>query len=151
MISESSDSLQDASRRTLIPNRQDKWHMALKTLPIAGITLSCLLPIAAVNAQIIPDRSLGAETSRINPNVIIRDLPSTEINGGAIRGTNLFHSFQQFNVDSGRGVYFANPSGIANIFSRVTGSNVFNIFGRLGVLGNANLFLLNPNGIDSGR
>ncbi len=121
--------------------------MALKTLPVAGIALFCALPIAAVNAQIIPDRSLGAESSRINPNVTIKDLPSTEINGGAIRGTNLFHSFQQFNVDPGRGVYFANPGNITNIFSRVTGSSVSNIFGKLGVLGNANLFLLNPNGI----
>jgi filamentous hemagglutinin family protein len=147
MMFESSDSLQDASRRRSITNQQDKWHMALKTLPVAGIALFCALPIAAVNAQIIPDRSLGAEISRINPNVTIKDLPSTEITGGAIRGTNLFHSFQQFNVDSGRGVYFTNPNGIANIFSRVTGSNVSNIFGKLGVLGNANLFLLNPNGI----
>jgi filamentous hemagglutinin family protein len=144
---ESSDSLQDASRRTSITNRQDKWYMALKTLFVAGIGLFCALPIAAVNAQIIPDNSLGAETSRINPNITIKDLPSTEITGGAIRGANLFHSFQQFNVDAGRGVYFANPSNITNIFSRVTGSNVSNIFGKLGVLGNANLFLLNPNGI----
>jgi filamentous hemagglutinin family protein len=147
MMFVSSDSLQDASRRTSISNRQGKWLMALKTLPVAGIGLFCALPIAAVNAQIIPDRSLGAESSRINPNVPIKDLPSTEINGGAIRGTNLFHSFQQFNVDPGRGVYFANPDNITNIFSRVTGSNVPNIFGRLGVLGTANLFLLNPNGI----
>jgi filamentous hemagglutinin family protein len=147
MMFESSDSLQDASRRTSIANRQDKWHIVLKTLPVAGIGLFCALPIAAVNAQIIPDRTLGAESSRINPNVTIKDLPSTEINGGAIRGTNLFHSFQQFNVDPGRGVYFANPGNITNIFSRVTGGSTSNILGRLGVLGNANLFLLNPNGI----
>jgi filamentous hemagglutinin family protein len=147
MISESSDSFQDASHRTSITNRQDKWHMALKTLPVAGIGLFCALPIAAVNAQIIPDRSLGAESSRINPNVTIKSLPATEISGGATRGANLFHSFRQFNVESGRGAYFANPIGVTNIFSRVTGSSSSNILGRLGVLGNANLFFLNPNGI----
>jgi filamentous hemagglutinin family protein len=69
------------------------------------------------------------------------------IDGGAVRGSNLFHSFQQFNINSGQRVYFNNPSGIANIFSRITGGSVSNINGTLGVLGDANLFLLNPNGI----
>jgi filamentous hemagglutinin family protein len=50
-------------------------------------------------------------------------------------------------VGEGRGAYFANPTGIENILTRVTGGNASNIFGRLGVLGGANLFLLNPNGI----
>nr|WP_299485883.1 filamentous hemagglutinin N-terminal domain-containing protein [Acaryochloris sp. IP29b_bin.137] len=68
------------------------------------------------------------------------------IDGGATRGSNLFHSFEAFNVDVGRSVYFANPSGIENILSRVTGSTPSHILGRLGVLGEANLFLLNPNG-----
>jgi filamentous hemagglutinin family protein len=47
----------------------------------------------------------------------------------------------------GRGAYFENPSGIANIFTRVTGGNPSNILGNLGVLGNSNLFLINPKGI----
>jgi filamentous hemagglutinin family protein len=62
----------------------------------------------------------------------------------------LFHSFQNFNIIAGHGAYFANPLGIANIFSRVTGSNRSNILGTLGVLGQANLFFLNPNGITFG-
>ncbi len=64
-----------------------------------------------------------------------------------MRGCNLFHSFQEFNVDEGRGVYFSNPDNIVNILSRVTGDNISQILGTLGVLGNANLFLINPNGI----
>jgi filamentous hemagglutinin family protein len=59
----------------------------------------------------------------------------------------LFHSFGEFNIGEGRGAYFGNPSGITNIFSRVTGGNPSNILGTLGVLGNANLFLINPKGI----
>ncbi|MBW4671091.1 MAG: filamentous hemagglutinin N-terminal domain-containing protein [Cyanomargarita calcarea GSE-NOS-MK-12-04C] len=97
-------------------------------------------------AQIVPDRTLGAESSIVTP-ADIKGLPSDRIDAGAIRGANLFHSFQEFNIRDGRGAYFSNPTGIENIFSRVTGTNASNIFGKLGVLGNANLFLLNPNGI----
>ncbi|MCS6959836.1 MAG: filamentous hemagglutinin N-terminal domain-containing protein [Pseudanabaenaceae cyanobacterium SKYGB_i_bin29] len=98
-------------------------------------------------AQIIPDRTLGGETSVVIPNVTIRDLPATRIDGGAVRGVNLFHSFQEFNVNTGQGVYFSNPGGIENIITRVTGGNVSNINGTLGVLGEANLFFTNPAGI----
>ena len=107
--------------------------------------LLLLLPFPAI-AQIVPDNSLGAESSRVVPETI-DNLPSDRITGGANRGVNLFHSFREFNVGEGRGAYFANPNGIANIFTRVTGGNVSNILGVLGVQGNANLFLLNPKGI----
>jgi len=107
--------------------------------------LLLLLPFPAI-AQIVPDNSLGAESSRVVPETI-NNLPSDRITGGASRGVNLFHSFREFNVGEGRGAYFANPTGIANIFTRVTGGNPSNILGVLGVQGNANLFLLNPKGI----
>ncbi|MEG4962752.1 two-partner secretion domain-containing protein [Microcoleus sp. K4-C2] len=107
--------------------------------------LLVLCPFPAV-AQIIPDSSLGAESSRTVPDRI-NNLPSDRIEGGATRGVNLFHSLREFNVGEGRGAYFANPNGIANIFTRVTGGNPSNILGVLGVQGNANLFLLNPKGI----
>src|SRR6476661_7432300 len=104
-----------------------------------------LCPFPAI-AQIIPDNSLGTESSRTVPDTI-NNLPSDRIEGGATRGVNLFHSLREFNIREGRGAYFANPSGIANIFTRVTGGNPSNILGTLGVVGNSNLFLINPKGI----
>jgi filamentous hemagglutinin family protein len=104
-----------------------------------------LLPSGAI-AQIIPDSSLGPESSRTVPDTI-NNLPSDRIEGGATRGASLFHSLREFNIGQGRGAYFGNPSGITNIFTRVTGGNPSNILGTLGVLGNANLFLINPKGI----
>jgi filamentous hemagglutinin family protein len=83
----------------------------------------------------------------VSPDRVINTLPSNQIDGGAQRGANLFHSFREFNINVGRGVYFSNPAGVANIFTRVTGVNPSQILGTLGVLGNANLFLINPNGI----
>ena len=111
--------------------------------------LLLLFPFPAL-AQIIPDNSLGAESSRTVPDTI-NNLPSDRITGGATRGVNLFHSFGEFNINAGRGAYFENPSGIANIFTRVTGGNPSNILGNLGVLGNSNLFLINPKGIVFGQ
>lgn len=99
-------------------------------------------------AQVIPDRTLGDRNSVVVPNAQTRNgVAIDRIDGGTVRGSNLFHSFQQFNISSGQNVYFNNPSGVSNIFSRVTGGNASNINGTLGVLGNANLFLINPNGI----
>jgi filamentous hemagglutinin family protein len=100
--------------------------------------------------QVVPDGTLGANPSTVTPNVI-KGLPSTQIDGGAISGKNLFHSFSEFNVADRQGVYFTNPAGIVNILGRVTGNNPSNIQGTLGVLGNANLFLMNPNGIIFGQ
>ena len=96
-----------------------------------------------IDAQIVPDNTLGPESSMINSIERLRE----RIEGGATRGENLFHSFQELNIGEGLEVYFANPEDISNIFSRITGSNPSNILGTLGVEGNANLFLINPNGI----
>jgi filamentous hemagglutinin family protein len=115
---------------------------------LTSFTLICNIPLTPpAIAQIIPDNSLGSENSVVVPNVNINGINSDRIDGGAIRGSNLFHSFQEFNIDNGRGAYFSNPENISNILSRVTGNNLSNILGTLGVLGNANLFLINPNGI----
>ncbi|MDJ0591157.1 MAG: S-layer family protein [Pleurocapsa sp. MO_226.B13] len=123
-------------------------------LSFKSINLTCLalsLVYASCGdytvAQIAPDDSLGNESSVVNPNVSIDGFPADQIEGGAKRGSNLFHSFEEFNIGNEQRAFFANPAGIENIFSRVTGSNPSNILGTLGVNGEANLFLLNPNGI----
>ena len=113
----------------------------------SALVFICLLLFPSKTfAQIIPDGSLGNESSRTVSDTI-NNLPSDRISGGATRGSNLFHSFREFNIGEGRGAYFVNPNGISNIFTRITGSNRSNILGTLGVQGNANLFLINPKGI----
>ncbi|MEM6715520.1 MAG: filamentous hemagglutinin N-terminal domain-containing protein, partial [Cyanobacteria bacterium P01_C01_bin.147] len=56
-------------------------------------------------------------------------------------------SFNEFNVNNGQRVYFADPAAIENILTRVTGENGSLIDGVLGVDGLANLYFLNPNGV----
>jgi len=128
--------------------RHQYWQLGrVGTVTIPGAILFACFGIAFSSspslAQITPDNTLGAESSVVTPVDQLND----RIDGGAARGANLFHSFEDFNIGEGRGVDFANPDGIENILSRVTGGNPSNIFGRLGVLGEANLFLINPNGI----
>ena len=105
-----------------------------------------LYPVQSL-AQISPDDTLDSEKSTVRS---IGEFQN-RIEGGAIRGENLFHSFEEFNVDEGLTVDFANPEGITNIFSRVTGGNLSEIFGTLKVNGAANLLLMNPNGIIFGE
>jgi filamentous hemagglutinin family protein len=111
---------------------------------VSTLFLGCYPSIA--QAQITPDATLGAESSRLTPNVVIQGGNADRIDGGAQRGGNLFHSFSQFNVANGQRLYFSSPTGVQNILTRVTGGRS-DILGTLGVDGAANLFLLNPNGI----
>ena len=106
------------------------------------VSFSVLLSLPALG-QIVPDQTTPTD---ILGNCNVR----CDITGGIRADSNLFHSFEQFNIRQGESVYFVSPD-IANIFTRVTGSNGSEIFGKLGVTGNANLWLLNPQGIIFGE
>ncbi len=140
-------------RANNLPLKKGKKAYRRGEWPFAPTPAFCLLAVglgsflSPVSAQIIPDATLPGEGSRIIESVQIQGTLGDRIEGGALRGTNLFHSFQEFNVVGGQRVYFANPAGIENILSRVTGNNGSDILGTLGVLGEANLFFVNPNGI----
>jgi large exoprotein involved in heme utilization and adhesion len=89
-----------------------------------SLIVGCALLVvpSSAKAQLVPDTTLGDEGSLISPNVDVDGNPADLIEGGATRGSNLFHSFQEFNVIEGQRVFFANPGGILNIFSRVSRS-----------------------------
>ena len=121
--------------------------------------VSGLVIVAETLAQVIPDDTLGSESSIVVPfNETI-----SEISGGAIREQNLFHSFEEFSIDEGGRVAFvADPAVVENIFARVTGSEESVILGALGTAqitssgrrvppAGVDLYLINPNGIIFGE
>jgi len=116
----------------------------LSTCLCAGLAAFFSTP---AQAQINPDQTLGSESSVVTPNVNVRGELADLIEGGTAWGSNLFHSFSNFDVSASERVYFANPDSIDSILSRVTGDSVSNISGLLGVDGAADLFFINPNGI----
>jgi filamentous hemagglutinin family protein len=127
-----------------------RWQLLVSAVIVGGVAASGNCALA--QSKIVPDGTLGNESSVVVRN--FRGLSVEAIDGGAQRGQNLFHSFQEFNVSEGRGAYFYSPdAGIVNILARVTGGNPSEILGVLGTFGNSqpNLFLINPNGIIFGR
>ncbi|RCJ28208.1 filamentous hemagglutinin [Nostoc sp. ATCC 43529] len=124
------------------------WELGIvSTLAIAGVLTYCE---GFALAQIQKDDTLGVESSIVTPKLI--DGQSIEqIDGGAIRGKHLFHSFDRFSVSGGTTAYFNNSIDTHNIISRVTGNSISNIDGIIKTNGTANLFLINPNGIIFGK
>jgi filamentous hemagglutinin family protein len=130
----------------------------------SGLTFSSRLVVllvmlglgqSGVLAQIVPDGTLGSELSSLSSgplvNVTNPASPVTLIQGGALRGANLFHSFSNFNVAQGQKVYFTNPVGVTTILTRITGTQASLVDGTLGIDGSARLFIMNPNGITFGK
>src|ERR1700761_7118818 len=72
---------------------------------------------------VVLDGSLGPAGALTGPNFqITADL-------GRQVGTNLFHSFSDFNLTSGQSATFSGPAQIQNIIARVTGGSASSIDG----------------------
>jgi len=101
-----------------------------------------LLICNPINAEVITDGTLGQQINLPGPNFQI------EADLGQQHGGNLFHSFQDFNLNSLESATFSGPDNIQNILSRVTGGNPSNIDGLIrSTIPNANFYFLNPYGI----
>jgi filamentous hemagglutinin family protein len=118
-------------------------HLFLYSL--SSLLLGTILA-RAVQAQVISDTTLNAESSIVNIDNG-NGVSTYTITGGAARGSNLFHSFEQFSVMAGDIALFANSDTVETIVGRVTGNSLSNLNGVIRANGNANLFLLNPAGI----
>ena len=111
------------------------------------MSVCSVLWVGGVWGQMARDGSLGQTPGALSgPHYTIEVQNAAE----QIRGNNLFHSFTDFNVNTGQAATFTGPGTIANIINRVTGQNLSNIDGALNsrsAMPQANLFLMNPNGL----
>jgi filamentous hemagglutinin family protein len=103
----------------------------------------------AVFADIRTDSSLGKPAQTLcGPNYLI---PQSL---GKLAGSNLFHSFESFNINTGQSATFITATpGITNVISRVTGGNLSQINGPLKLTaasGAPNFYFINPAGIAFG-
>jgi filamentous hemagglutinin family protein len=101
-----------------------------------------------VRAEAVFDNSVGKHTT---PDKLTGkfDIPHTR---GELKGSNLFHSFKTFNVNTGESATFTGPPKIDNVISRVTGDGRSFINGPLrSEIESANLWFINPNGVLFGK
>ncbi len=114
---------------------------------LGGLLLLQITPWQPVIAQPIIPAPDGTQTQ-----VILTEPGQFQIQGGTESGGNLFHSFEQFGLDSGQRANFISTPNIENILGRVTGGNPSYINGLIQVSGSsANLFLMNPAGMIFGE
>ncbi|MEP6389074.1 MAG: filamentous hemagglutinin N-terminal domain-containing protein, partial [Halioglobus sp.] len=92
-------------------------------------------------AQISTDGTLGPAVNLSGPDITIGE------NLGTRAGSNLFHSFSQFNIGPAQSATFTAASGprTDNIISRVTGTSASYIDGALrSTVPGADVWLMNP-------
>ena len=114
-----------------------KVNRIWSTLPVAFFAFSAL----SSSAQISTDGSLGAAIRFTDQDITIGE----EL--GKRAGNNLFHSFNEFNINTGDSATFTGDAAIERVISRVTGGNISNIDGLLkSDIPNADFYFTNPAG-----
>ncbi|TKB62107.1 MAG: filamentous hemagglutinin N-terminal domain-containing protein [Nitrospira sp.] len=123
--------------------------LAIILVAVMGPVFATTQALAQVATSVTSTHGSGSLGTTVTTNG-----PTIQITGGTRPGggTNLFHSFGQFNVASGDTAQFLNTTPSLrtdNILSRVTSGNPSSIFGSIDTLSypGANLFLMNPAGI----
>jgi filamentous hemagglutinin family protein len=108
-------------------------------------SLLLLSLLSRVPAEVITDGTVGPQSTLSGPDYEIgHDL-------GTQSGTNLYHSFDKFNLNAEESATFTGPLDINNVFGRVTGGESF-IDGQISSdMPNADIYLINPRGIMFGQ
>jgi filamentous hemagglutinin family protein len=108
-------------------------------------SLLLLSLLSRVPAEVITDGTVGPQSTLSGPDYEIgHDL-------GTQSGTNLYHSFDKFNLNAEESATFTGPLDINNVFGRVTGGESL-IDGQISSdMPNADIYLINPHGMIFGQ
>lgn len=127
--------------------------------PGAGIAAAAALVGAVFGArradgQIRLDGTTGRAGALQGPNYVIDFKPTDANPVGRLRGSNLFHSFAEFNIRQGESATFqatfvpGQEQPISNVIARVTGGLPSEVNGTLrSAIPGANFYLINPAGV----
>ena len=124
------------------------WVITMTSKPHATRLVTAtllLLCTAGAKSEVTLDGSMGGFSGTpVQPgNGFTYDITADL---GRQSGSNLFHSFDKFNIDLGQQANFSGPAGINNIVSRVTGGQSA-IAGKItSNISGASLYLVNPAG-----
>ncbi|MEE9336747.1 MAG: filamentous hemagglutinin N-terminal domain-containing protein, partial [Methylococcaceae bacterium] len=111
------------------------------TKPMVLSIILVLISTWKVQAEVVIDGSLGGKAQNLSgPIYNIHD------GLGQRQGANVFHSFSQFNINSGDHAIFSTSAPTQNILARVTGGQSSLINGKISSSSPANLWLMNPAG-----
>ncbi|RMG07443.1 MAG: filamentous hemagglutinin N-terminal domain-containing protein, partial [Cyanobacteria bacterium J055] len=134
---------EEDSKDMIFPNT------SLRLIGLLCSPLVCSIALGALSASTVLAQSIVPANDGTQTQVVPTG-NRFDITGGqqSSDGANLFHSFQEFGLDSGEIANFLSAPQTQNIFGRVVGGNASWINGTLSVTGSsANLYLLNPAGI----
>ena len=150
-----------------------KQRAAEQAKVICCLLFGCSVVLAVLYLPSLVHATSPITSSGLNTQVNLSQIPPPgkvqyDITGGTrpggAAGTNLFHSFGNFNVPTNNIANFLNSGSVdlagnplaaglstSNILGRINGGNPSSIFGMIQTNGpggfpNANLFLMNPNG-----
>src|SRR5207244_2151001 len=109
---------------------------------VAACLLAAAVPRVAAAQNITIDGRFSPAKALPGPNY------SIDANLGKQVGSNLFHSFGKFGLDTGERATFSGPATTQNVIGRVTGGAQSNINGQIvSTITEASLYLINPSGI----
>ena len=143
------DTMLELGREHRLDSRPTGGRSGVLSAWVLAIPLACTL-VTATQAQIRTDGTLGGPAvALVGPNFLINEAL------GRLAGSNLFHSFQVFDVGSAESATFVTTTpALANVISRVTGGTASQINGLVKLdAANAapNFFFINPAGVVFGN
>lgn len=118
----------------------NRHAQSIVMLTVSLLSQSFFVPLC--RAEISLDGTVGPNGALAGPDFTIPAEVGRQV------GSNLFHSFGQFNINIRESATFTGPNLIENILGRVTGGESSTINGLLrSEIPEANVFLINPAGI----
>jgi filamentous hemagglutinin family protein len=121
--------------------------MKIRFQCFAGAVVFLIMLAAPAYTQVVLDGSMGTLGEISGPEYDI------QAEFGKQAGSNLFHSFTQFDINTGEGANFKAAPDTRNIISRITGGSsridgiLRSTLSGTSEISGANLFLLNPAGV----